>query len=75
MELCILGLLVNYAKPGAKLDELFFLSPPKLATLVAKIVTCVVNVANPMELITDNKLCDLIVSEGFSEQHVPQILR
>jgi hypothetical protein len=66
---------VNYAKPAAKLNELFFLSPPKLAALIAKIVTFVVNVANQMELITYDKLCDLIVGEGFSKLHVPQILR
>ena len=66
---------MNYAKPAAKLNELFFLSPPKLAALIAKVVTFVVNVANPMELITQEKLRELIVAEGFSNTHVPQILR
>lgn len=73
---CIfLGLLVNYAKPAAKLNELFFLSPPKLAALIAKVVDFVENTANSKELITRGKLSDLIVSEGFSISHVSQILR
>ena len=75
IHLLFLGLLVNYAKPAAKLNELFFLSPPKLATLIAKVVTFVVNIANPMELITQDKLRELIVGEGFSNTHVPQLLR
>ena len=66
---------MNYAKPAAKLNELFFLRPPKLAALIAKVVAFVVNVANPMELITHEKLCGLIVGEGFLNTHVPQILR
>lgn len=66
---------MNYANPAAKLNELFFLFPSKLASLIGKIVAFVVNVANPMELITQDKLRELIVSEGFLNLHVPGLLR
>ena len=66
---------MNYATPGAKLNELFFLSPAKLAALIAKLVTFVVNVAKPMELVTQEKLLELVVAEGFSQANFPQILR
>ena len=69
-----LGLLVNYAKPAAKLNELFFLRPARLAALIAKVVSFL-NAINNLKQIERSKLRHIIVKEGFSESIVPQILR
>lgn len=68
------GLLVNYAKPAAKLNELFFLSPPRLAALIAKVITFV-DPVNQSELIERDSLHNIVIKEGFSDAIVPQILR